>query len=103
MKVKNLTTIVVAVLISVFVLSYSLIKIVDNSNHYGIDVTVRYSDNSYEIYKMEAGDSLMLLKTPVKDGYEFVGWYADSAYTEVFDFDKEVRKDTTIYAKMEKI
>lgn len=103
MKVKHLSTIIVAALISVFVLTFSVVKIVDNSNHYGIDVTIRYSDNSYDIYKMEAGDSLLLLKTPVKEGYEFLGWYEDSAYTVEFDFDKDIKKDTTIYAKMEKI
>lgn len=103
MKVKHLTTIIIASLISVFVLTFSLVKIVDNSNHYEIDVTIRFSDNTYEIYKMEAGESLMLFKTPVKDGYEFVGWYEDAAHTTPFDFDKEIKKDTTIYAKLEKI
>lgn len=103
MKVKHLTTIIIASLISVFVLSFSLVKIVDNSNHYQIDITVRYSDNTYEIYKMEAGENLMLFKTPVKDGYEFVGWYEDSDHTIAFDFDKHISKDTTIYAKLKKI
>lgn len=103
MKVKHLTTIIIASLISVFVLTFCLVKIVDRSNHYEIDVTIRFSDNSYEIYKMEAGESLMLLKTPVKEGYEFVGWFEDSSHTIEFDFDKEIKKDTTIYAKMEKV
>lgn len=100
MKIKHLSTIVVAALISVFVITFSIVKIVDNSNHYAIDVTIRYSDNSYDIYKMMAGDSLMLLKTPYKEGYVFAGWYEDAEYTKEFDFEKEIKKNTTIYAKM---
>ena len=57
----------------------------------------------YDIYKMQAGDSLMLIKTPVKEGYEFAGWYKDSSYTTEFNFDDKITKDTTIYAKMEKV
>lgn len=103
MKVKTLATILVAAIISVFVLSYSVIEIVDHSNHYKIDVTIKYSDDSYDIYKMQAGDSLLLLKTPYKPGYEFVGWYEDAEYTKEFDFNADIRRDTTIYAKMEKL
>ena len=38
---------------------------------------------------------------PVRDGYEFEGWYTDSAYTTPFDFEtfKMPAKNTTIFAK----
>lgn len=39
---------------------------------------------------------------PTKEGYNFVNWYKDEEYTTVFDFDTEIEKDTTIYAKYEK-
>lgn len=37
-----------------------------------------------------------------KEGYFFGGWYSDEKYSTVFEFDKKLRKDTTIYAKWNK-
>lgn len=36
------------------------------------------------------------------EGYTFVGWYADAAYTTEFDFTKPITGDTKVYAKWEK-
>ncbi len=36
---------------------------------------------------------------PVRAGFIFVNWYADSAYNTLFDFDTPIMSDTTIYAK----
>lgn len=41
-------------------------------------------------------------QAPVKVGYFFDGWYTDSEYTEVFDFETGINGDTTIYAKYTK-
>lgn len=39
---------------------------------------------------------------PVKAGYAFIGWYADKAYTTVFNFDTAaISADTTVYARFE--
>ena len=35
---------------------------------------------------------------PVKEGYIFTGWYIDSACKTPFDFSKELKADTTVYA-----
>lgn len=40
------------------------------------------------------------LSTPVKEGYQFLGWYLDD---EEFDFSKPVTRDMTLVAKWEKI
>lgn len=40
---------------------------------------------------------------PVKSGYRFVGWYADAAAANEFDFDAAVTADITVYAKWEKV
>ena len=34
-------------------------------------------------------------------GYDFVGWFADEALTEEYDFSAPIQKDTTIYAKFQ--
>ena len=36
------------------------------------------------------------------EGYTFVGWYADAAYTTEFDFSTPITGDTKVYAKWEK-
>lgn len=37
---------------------------------------------------------------PVKQGYKFIGWYKDSAFTEVFAFETTlIRENTTVYAR----
>ncbi len=36
---------------------------------------------------------------PTKDGYEFMGWYADQGLTTDFDFNSEITKNITLYAK----
>lgn len=36
---------------------------------------------------------------PVKEGYDFAGWYTDDTYTTVFDFYKTITKNYTLYAK----
>jgi len=103
MRLKKLSTIIVASIISAIVLAVCLHKVVYNSNHREISVTVKYEEQFYEKYTMEVGDTLLLLKTPVRDGYEFLGWYADENYTVEFDFNRAITKDTTIYAKLEKL
>ena len=40
--------------------------------------------------------------TLMAEGYTFVGWYADAAYTKEFDFSTAITGDTKVYAKWEK-
>ncbi len=36
---------------------------------------------------------------PVKEGFTFSGWYTDTALTNAFDFNTEINKNWTLYAK----
>lgn len=40
---------------------------------------------------------------PVRAGYSFAGWYADKAYTALFDFNTAITGDQTVYAKWTKV
>lgn len=40
---------------------------------------------------------------PAYEGYEFAGWYSDSACKDAYDFDSEVTGDLTLYAKWKKL
>ena len=103
MRLKKLSTIIVASVISAIVLGVCLHKVVYQSNHHEISVTIQYEGEAYEEFKMEAGDTLLLLKTPIRDGYEFLGWYADPEFTVEYDFNSAITRDTIIYAKMKKL
>lgn len=36
---------------------------------------------------------------PTRTGYEFLGWYADSSFTSMFNFETPITADTTLYAR----
>ena len=38
------------------------------------------------------------IDAPVREGFDFVAWYADPDFTRLYDFDAPVTQDTTIYA-----
>lgn len=52
--------------------------------------------------KVVNGKTLKQPATPVKAGYKFVGWYTDSSYTTLYNFETTpVTSDITLYARFE--
>ncbi len=47
------------------------------------------------------GDTLKRPIDPVREGFEFVGWFSDADGAVPFDFDSEIDADITLYAKWE--
>ncbi|UXJ69128.1 InlB B-repeat-containing protein [Lysinibacillus fusiformis] len=47
------------------------------------------------------GKATMPQVEPTKAGYTFEGWYTDVTHTDIYDFNKEITANTTIYAKWE--
>lgn len=45
------------------------------------------------------GEKAVKPATPVKEGRDFGGWYTDPEFTNLYDFDAPVTRDTTLYAK----
>lgn len=41
-------------------------------------------------------------EVPIREGYNFLGWYTDSECTTKYNFNTPVKKDITLYAKWEK-
>ena len=70
---------------------------------------INYKDGDMDIitdnpttYTVE--DCAIVLKDAVKDGYEFLGWYSDSSFTnKVTQVNTKDVKDITLYAKFEVI
>ncbi|MFA6800942.1 MAG: InlB B-repeat-containing protein [Acholeplasmataceae bacterium] len=64
-------------------------------------VTLDYQyDDNHDIrivYYLE----LLAEETPVRQGYDFMGWYADENFVDTYDFNQAVTQNMTIYAKWE--
>lgn len=85
-------------------------------------LTLTYKDSTYRFlkrvfykvtYEMDGGSaiepsSVMNGKMPEKpadpkkDGYNFIGWYADGDFSEPFDFSRPITENITLYARFEK-
>ncbi len=66
-------------------------------------ITVSIDDGIKDVYTQEIvyGGKISKPTDPVRTGYDFVDWYADNSYSQVFDFNKPINEDVTIYAKWE--
>ena len=59
-----------------------------------------YSDGTkYTTQTLSYEGRASIPTAPVKAGYTLDGWYADSGFTEKFDFNKKIISDVSIYAK----
>ena len=76
-----------------------------------VSVYAKWEKNTYDVhFELDGGRGVSDLKTdrieteptPTKDGYTFLGWYFDSAYSEKASFPLDVTDDLTLYAKWEK-
>ena len=77
-------------------------------------VYAKWTANDYEVsFITEHGDAPTSQNVPyngtakdpgklTEEGYTFVGWYADAAYTKEFNFSTPITGDTKVYAKWEK-
>src|SRR5690554_2606684 len=63
-----------------------------------IKYTVEFVNTELEVKEVVAGSKVEKPSDPEKLGYIFDDWYEDEDFTKVFDFEKEITKDTKIYA-----
>ena len=61
------------------------------------------AESKYKLFACEIGDSFDAPVPADKEGYKFIGWYADEALTVPYDFGQKVEEagEITIYAKWE--
>ncbi len=98
---RKIFAVVCACLISAIVLGYGIFKLVDNSTHYLIEVTIDKGDNQLQVVTLEAGDTILMPNSLTKEGATFKGWYLDKEGKEPFDPATKIRYNTTIYAVWE--
>lgn len=63
---------------------------------------ITFMINSTVVYKdvvAEYDSKVTRPEDPIHEGLYFDGWYADSAYTQPYDFNSVVKGDAVVYAK----
>ena len=65
----------------------------------GCTVTYMDGETKYAMQVVQSSGKVTAPDALTKTGYTFVGWYADEACTEPYDFTAEVTGDVTLYAK----
>lgn len=82
------------------ILSFLLIScesILDEETYYTITFESNGGSNVSLIRVLE-NDKATKPEDPIKEGFEFDGWYSDSDFEELFLFNKSITKDITLYA-----
>lgn len=71
-------------------------------NRYSISLVLNDSvyEGSHELSFLE--NEIVVLDNPIKEGYDFLGWFIDNDFNEKFNL-KYLNNDITIYAKFQKI
>lgn len=95
-------TIVIAFVFVFFVIGYSVFTAINNNKTYDAKITLFYYEGKEEPRILKKNETFALPVNPQRDGYNFVGWYYDNEYNDVFDTKKAINEDITIYAKWEK-
>lgn len=68
------------------------------------DVTFKINENDVIVQKVLNGKTAVKPQDPVREGYDFYGWYADDKYTTPFLFEGKtiVSQGVSVYARWEK-
>lgn len=61
--------------------------------------TVSFENVELEDIIVANGEKLEKISDPVKEGFDFVGWFTDEACQEQYDFEAVVSSNLTLYAK----
>lgn len=80
-------------------------KISTPSDLYTVSFKLNYDGaaNSIPEQTVAAGELATVVNDPSREGFEFTGWYSDSACEEAFDFNTPITSDTILYAGWEEI
>ena len=98
MKKRNLITLLLIAVLAISTLCLAACDNDDNTKPVEYTVTFNYGDGKVETAKIKGGEKVSEPNAPVKDDYDFKGWYNGEVK---YDFDTPVNKDLTLTAKWE--
>lgn len=81
-----------------FIFLIALLGIFLNSCKKTVEYSVMFANTDLENVLIEEGSKVNKPDDPTKEGYVFAGWYTNNDFSEEYDFEKIIEKDTTIYA-----
>lgn len=74
----------------------------DTSVKYTVTFNLNYDGAKATTEKVESGKTVKEPSAPVRDGYDFLGWFTATENGEKFAFDKAISADVTVYAHWNK-
>ena len=91
-------TIILALAVLLALISVCLIGCVERTT---VSVTfhANYEGGSEYTVKADKGSKVSEPLTPLREGYEFKGWYKEAETTEPYDFTETVESNLDLYAK----
>lgn len=84
----------------------SLSDITEDTTLYALTVTVKYFDGDTQITNLasvKVEDDLVIVPDYKVEGYVFIGWFLDKAFTQPFDKELQLLEDTDLYALLLKV
>ena len=95
-------TIILALAVVLALISVCLIGCVERTT---VSVTfhANYEGGSEYTVKADKGSKVSEPLTPLREGYEFKGWYKEAETTEPYDFTETVESNLDLYAKWEEV
>lgn len=91
---KKTAIVLITLLIGVLLMACTQTKI--------YQITYELNNGEGDITETIKADHLLSQpEDPVKEGYQFIGWYIDESLQEIYAFDQAVTNDLTLYAAYE--
>ena len=69
--------------------------------YYDVTFVTSEGATTVDAQLIKNGDCAAKPADPTKEGWKFLGWYADAAFKTEFNFDAPITKKTSVYAKFE--
>lgn len=67
------------------------------------DITFKDGNTVLETISLTEKETIDTPSVPVKDGYDFIGWYSDALFENAFVFNQLATSNLTLYAKFETV
>ena len=100
MKISRIAVLLLSLVVIVSS-AFALVSCGEEKVSFEIKFSADEGKNVHASYKVVEGDAVALPEDPVKDGYDFAGWYFDIACERPMPDDYTASEDVMFYAKWE--
>ncbi len=99
-KIGRVIRIMKRILISIVILLFLTGCSEDTTQKYNVSFETN-SETVIESVSVDSWGSVLEPDIPIKEEYEFLGWYSDSSLNHIYDFINPITDNLTLFAKWE--